>query len=77
MGAAEEGREVAGEPPGPGAADSEEPFDPWEVDEGLETWQRPGSTLGPLGQLAAALVLVFVVGLTLLGTVAVLSWLFG
>jgi hypothetical protein len=77
MGPGEEGRGVTGEPPGPGAGDSEEALDLWEVDEGLETWQRPGSTLGPFGQLAAALVVVFVVGLTLLGAGAVLSWLFG
>jgi hypothetical protein len=56
--------------------DSETPFDLCEVDEDVERLPPRSRKLGPLGQLLAALVAVAVVGLILVGAVALLVWMF-
>jgi hypothetical protein len=57
-------------------ADSEEPLDPLEGDEAQDSWEPPSPALGGPGQLVAAVVAAFVVGVILLAAVAALSWLF-
>jgi hypothetical protein len=56
--------------------DSETPFDLCEVDEDVERLPPRSRKLGALGQLLAALVAVAVVGVILVGAVAVLGWMF-
>jgi hypothetical protein len=57
-------------------ADSEGPLDPLEGDEAQDSWEPPSPALGGPGQLIAAVVFAFVVGVILLAAVAALSWLF-
>ncbi len=54
---------------------SDPDVDPLEGDEDQESWEPPSPALGGPGQLIAAVVFAFVVGLSLLAAVAVLAWL--
>jgi hypothetical protein len=56
-------------------ADSEAPFDLCEVVDDPDRLPPRVRRLGPFGQLMAALFAVVVVGLVILGAVAVVSWL--
>jgi hypothetical protein len=58
-----------------GAADPDGVVDPLEDGETQDSWEPPSPALGGPGQLIAAVVFAFVVGVSLLAAVAVLSWL--
>jgi len=53
---------------------AEDWFDGDEVDDAPEDAPPPAGILDAVGQLAAAVVLVFVLGLIAVGAVAVVSW---
>ncbi len=73
--AREEAGLSVGEPGPEGAAEPDEAVDPLEDDETQDSWEPPSPALGGPGQLIAAVVSAFVVGLSLLAAVAVLAWL--
>jgi hypothetical protein len=54
---------------------SETPFDLCEIDEDVERLPPPVRKLGAIGQLLAAVFGVVIVGLIVVGAVAVLSWM--
>jgi hypothetical protein len=56
--------------------DSQPPFDRCEIDEEVDRLPPRSKTLGPLGQLLAALVTVAALGLIVIAAGIFLSWLF-
>ncbi|MGE0455908.1 MAG: hypothetical protein AB7O37_19505 [Vicinamibacteria bacterium] len=64
------------ERPGEGGEDSEAPFELREIDDEAEGEPPRGEGLGAAGQLIAALGISAVLGLLIVGALAVLSWLF-